>query len=40
MNDCPECGSSDIDVAPAGSRKDLECQECGHRFNAGDEGDR
>jgi hypothetical protein len=29
---CPKCGSYDVDVAPANSGKDLECQECGRRW--------
>lgn len=34
MIDCPECGSSDIDVAPADYARDWWCQDCGCMFDA------
>lgn len=29
---CPQCKSTDIDLAPHGAKKQLECQECGRQF--------
>jgi len=39
MIDCPECGSSDTDVAPASAGFLFECQDCGHQFNGDDDID-
>jgi transposase len=37
-DECPECGSDDIDVSGAFGFE-WECQECGHHFNSDDEDD-